>query len=125
MSTNSQIAFAPLGETIVVASDAVAPAGIQAAVYAKFDPQNAGQYRIINAGTVTVFLGVGISSAEATANAVAPIAGNPSPAIVLVPGAVEVLRFSQSNYSGANEAIYFSGLSSVATTVYITPGQGL
>lgn len=117
MSSNSQIAFTPLGETIVVAAAAVAPAGIQATVYPKYDPQNAGQYRFINIGTATVFLGTGNSAAEATANAVAPVAGNPSPAIVLVPGAVEVLRFNQSTY--------FSGLSSEATTVYVTPGQGL
>jgi hypothetical protein len=117
MSNNSQIAFSPLGETIVVAADATAPAGIQATVYAKFDPQNAGQYRFVNAGTNTVFLGTGTSAAEATANAVAPIAGNPSPAIVLLPGAIEILRF--------NKDTYFSGLAAAATTVYITPGQGL
>ena len=117
MSNNSQIAFTPLGQTIVVAADVAAPAGIQAPVYAKFDPQNAGQYRFINAGTATVFLGTGASAAEATANAVAPVAGTPSAAIVLVPGAVEILRF--------NQATYFSGLASAATTVYITPGQGL
>jgi hypothetical protein len=117
MSTNSQIAFSPLGETIVVAADAAAPAGIQATVYAKFDPQNAGQYRFVNAGTNTVFLGTGASATEATANAVAPIGGNPSPAIVLLPGAIEILRFNQSTY--------FSGLAAAATTIYITPGQGI
>jgi len=117
MSTNSQIAFTPLGKTAVVAAAASAPAGVQAPVYARFDPQNAGQYRFINSGTTTVFLGTGASASEATANAVAPIAGTPSAAIVLVPGAVEILRFSQDTY--------FSGLSSAAATVYITPGQGL
>lgn len=117
MSTNSQIAFAPLGETIVVAATAVAPTGIQALVFPKFDAQSTGQYRIINAGANTVFLGTGPSAAEAAANAVAPIAGNPSPAIVLVPGAVEILRFSPN--------IYFSGLAAAATTVYVTPGQGI
>lgn len=117
MSTNSQIAFTPLGKTIVVAAAASAPTGIQAPVYAKFDPQNAGQYRFINNGTTTVFLGTGSSAAEATTNAVAPVAGTPSAAIVLVPGAVEILRF--------NKDTFFSGLSSAAATVYITPGQGL
>lgn len=117
MSTNSQIAFSPLGETIVVAADAAAPTGIQAPVYSKFDPQSAGQYRFVNAGTNTVFLGTGASAAEATANAVAPIAGNPSPAVVLLPGAVEIIRF--------NKDTFFSGLASGATTVYVTPGQGL
>jgi hypothetical protein len=117
MSTNSQIAFSPSGQTIVVAATNPAPAGIQAPVYGKFDQQNAGQYRFINAGTVTVFMGTGASAAEATANAVEPTAGSPTAAIVLVPGAVEILRF--------NINTFFSGLSSSATTVYITPGQGL
>jgi hypothetical protein len=117
MSTNSQIAFSPLGETIVVAADATALAGIQAPVSARFYPQNAGQYRFVNAGTNTVFLGTGASAAEATANAVAPIAGNPSPAVVLLPGAVEIIRF--------NKDTFFSGLAAAATTVYVTPGQGI
>lgn len=117
MSTNSQIAFSPLGETIVVAAAAVAPAGIQAPVYQKFDPQNAGQFRFVNAGTNTVFIGTGASAAEAAANAVAPVAGNPSPAVVLLPGSIEILRF--------NKDTYFSGLAAAANTVYITPGQGL
>ena len=117
MSTNSQIAFSPLGETIVVAANATAPAGIQAPVYQKFDPQNAGQFRFVNAGTNTVFLGTGASAAEATANAVAPVAGNPSPAVVLLPGAVEIIRF--------NKDTFFSGLAAAANTVYVTPGQGL
>ena len=117
MGTNSQISFTPLGETLAVAAAAIAPAGLQAPVYTKFDPQNAGQYRFVNSGSVAVFLGAGNSAAEATANAVAPIAGNPSPAVVLLPGAIEILRF--------NKDTYFSGLASGATTVYVTPGQGL
>jgi hypothetical protein len=118
MSNNSQIAFSPLGETIVVAADATAPAGIQAPGYTKFDATNAGQYRITNASTANIaFIGTGATAAEATANAVAPIAGDPSPAIVLLPSSVAILRFSQ--------VTYFSGLAAAATTVYITPGQGL
>jgi hypothetical protein len=117
MSTNSQIAFNPQGKTIVVAASGVAPAGVQAPVYEKFNPQNAGQYRFVNAGTNTVFLGTGPTAALAQAAAVAPVAGTPSDAIVLVPGAVEILRF--------NIDTYFSGLASGATTVYITPGQGI
>ena len=117
MSTNSQIAFAPLGETVVVPAAAVAPTGVQALVYGRLDAQGTGQYRIINDSVYTVFLGVGTTAALATANAVAPIAGNASPAIVLVPGAVEILRFSRT--------CYFSGLASAAATVYIVPGEGI
>lgn len=117
MATNSQIAFNPQGETVVVAAAAVAPAGVQAPVYEKFNPQATGQYRFVNAGTNTVFLGTGPSAALAQAAAVAPVAGIPSDAIVLVPGAVEILRFGRESF--------FSGLSSAAATVYITPGQGI
>jgi hypothetical protein len=117
MGTNSQIAFTPLGKTIVVAAAAVAPAGIQAPVYDKLEQQSTGQYRLINAGTTTVFLGFGANATDATTNAVAPVAGTPSAAIVLVPGAVEILRFNQNTF--------FSGLSSLAATVYIVPGQGI
>jgi hypothetical protein len=117
MSTNSQIAFNPQGKTIAVAADAVAPAGVQAPVYEKFNPQNAGQYRFVNAGTATVFIGTGPTAALAQAAAVAPIAGTPSDAIPLLPGAVEILRF--------NKDTFFSGLASGATTIYVTPGQGI
>lgn len=115
MATNSQIAFNPQGKTVVVAADAIAPAGVQVPV--ANGQTAAGQFRIVNSGTVTVFLGVGSTAAAAQANAVAPVAGIPSEAIALVPGAVEILRF------GAE--VFFSGLASAAATVYITPGQGL
>jgi hypothetical protein len=117
MSTNSQIAFSPLGKTIVVAAAGTAPAGIQAPVLTKFEPQNEGQYRFVNAGTNTVFIGTGPTAALARAAAVAPVAGTPSGAIVLVPGAVEILR--------VNKDTYFSGLAAAANTVYITPGEGI
>ena len=118
MSTNSEMAFVPLGKTMVVAAAVSAPLGVQA-------PLGTGQqltygtcqYRVINAGTNTVFLGVGATAAAAQTAAVAPVAGTPSDAIVLVPGAVEVFRFEPN--------VFFSGLASSATTVYIVPGQGL
>ena len=117
MAQNSQIAFAPLGNTVVIPAAAVASTGVQALVDARFDAQSTGQYRIINSSANTVFLGVGGTAAEATANAVAPVAGTPSAAIVLVPGAVEVLRFGRESY--------FSGLASAASTVYIVQGEGM
>jgi len=117
MSTNSQIAFAPLGNTVVIPAAAVASTGVQALVDARFDAQATGQYRIINSSSNTVFLGIGPTAAIATANAVAPVAGTPSAAIVLVPGAVEVLRFGRESF--------FSGLASAASTVYIVQGEGM
>ena len=81
MSTNSQIAFGPLGETVVIPADSVAPAGVQALVASKFDAQSTGQYRIINSSENIVFLGVGPTAAVATANAVvsAYLAFDPAP----------------------------------------------
>jgi hypothetical protein len=117
MATNSQIAFAPLGNTVLIPAAAVAPAGVQALVASKFDAQSTGQYRIINSSTNTVFLGVGPTAAIATANAVAPVAGTPSAAIVLVPGAVEVLRFGRQ--------AFFSGLAAAASSVFIVQGEGM
>jgi hypothetical protein len=117
MSTNSQIAFNPQGNTVVVAAAAVAPAGVQAPVFEKFNPQNTGQYRFVNAGMDAVFIGTGPTAALAQAAAVAPVAGTPSSAVVLLPGAIEILRFNKDSY--------FSGLAAGANTVYITPGQGL
>jgi len=117
MAQNSQIAFAPLGNTVVIPAAASAPTGVQALVDSRFDAQGTGQYRIINSSANTVFLGFGSTAAIATANAVAPVAGTPSSAIVLVPGAVEVLRFGRESF--------FSGLASAASTVYIVQGEGM
>ena len=117
MATNSQIAFNPQGNTVVVTAAATAPTGVQAPVNGKFDAQATGQVRIVNAGTNTVHLGVGPSAADATANAVAATAGSPAAGIPLVPGAVEVLRFPLGSY--------FSGVAAGATTVYVTPGEGI
>ena len=117
MSTNSQIAFAPLGQTVVIPAAASASTGVQALVDSRFDGQGTGQYRIINSSTNTVFLGIGPTAAIATANAVAPTAGSPTAAIVLAPGAVEVLRFGRESF--------FSGLASASSTVYIVQGEGI
>ena len=117
MAQNSQIAFAPLGNTVVIPATTSASTGVQALVDARFDAQSTGQYRIINISANTVFLGIGPTAAIAAANAVAPVAGTPSAAIVLVPGAVEVLRFGRESF--------FSGLASAASTVYIVQGEGM
>ena len=117
MAQNSQIAFAPLGNTVVIPAASSASTGVQALVDSRFNGQATGQYRIINSSNNLVFLGVGPTAAIATANAVAPTAGSPTSAIVLVPGAVEVLRFGRESF--------FSGLASAASTVYIVQGEGM
>jgi hypothetical protein len=64
-----------------------------------------------------VHLGTGPTVAEAKTNAEAALSGNPGAGIPLLPGAVEILRFSAESY--------FSALSASAQTIYITPGQGI
>lgn len=117
MSTNSQIAFAPQGNTIVVASASSAPTGVQAPIKTRFSGQETGQVRIVNSGTVIVHLGVGSTAAEAASNAVAATAGSPAAGIPILNGTTQILRFP----AGA----FFSAVSASAATVYITPGQGI
>lgn len=118
MSSNSQIAFNPMGRTVVVPADAVAPAGVQAPVLAALSAQETGQVRIVNSSLNLVHLGVGSTAALAQAAAVAAAAGSPAAGIPLAAGAVEVLRFAP----GA----FFSGISAAGpSTVFVTPGQGL
>ncbi|CAB4169002.1 hypothetical protein UFOVP581_32 [uncultured Caudovirales phage] len=114
MSELSRAPFLATGRTIAVAAASTAPAGVIAPVASG---QDGGQYRVVNAGTTTVFLGVGATAATAQSASVAPIAGTPSGAIPLLAGAVEILSFG--------EGAFFSGQSSAAATVYITPGTGL
>ena len=117
MSTNSQIAFAPQGNTVVVAANTAAPSGVQAPIQTRFSGQDTGQVRIVNTSAVIVHLGIGSTAAEAATNAVAAAAGSPAAGIPITAGATQILRFQ----SGA----FFSGLSASAANVFITPGQGL
>lgn len=117
MATNSQIAFNPQGKTVVVAAAAVAPAGVQAPVDERFSARVSGQMRIVNSSLNLVHLGFGFSATEAAANAVAAVAGTPADGIPLLPGAIEIMRFPAGSW--------FSGVAAAASTVYLTPGEGL
>lgn len=117
MATNSQVPFNPLGETVAITANVAPPLGVQALAEQRFRTYAPGEYRVVNAGTATVHLGTGSTAAQAQANAVAAVSGNPAPGIPLLPGAVEIIRIAPE--------VYFSGAASGATTVYITPGQGL
>jgi len=117
MSTNSQIAWIPEGQTVVVAANNPAPTGIQVLVPQRYRSSASGQFRVVNAGAVLVWLGFGNTAAEAATAAAAATAGNPSSAVPLLPGAVEILRFAPE--------LFFSGFAASAATVYMTPGQGL
>lgn len=111
-------AFLQNGATQLIAAAATPPSAVQAlpnfTATSTSPPIN--QFRVVNSGTVTAFLGAGPTAALAATNsAVVSSSGN---AIPVLPGAVEILSFPPSWYFTASTA-------SGTATVYITPGQGL
>ena len=109
MSTN---AFTRTGNTVVFLAAATAPTPAQCLS----TTLGGNQYRIINAGSVTVFLGYGVASTDASNNAVVVTStGNAFP---LLAGTDEILTFVPN--------AYFTGITATANaSVYITPGDGL
>jgi len=105
-------AFTKLGNTVAFIAASTAPTPVQATS----TTLGGNQYRIINAGTVTVFLGYGANSAEA--NAAAAVVSTSGEALPLLPGTDEILTFVPN--------AYFTGITSANTAaIYITPGDGL
>ena len=109
MSTN---AFTKTGNTVVFTAATSAPTPVQCSS----STLGGNQYRIINAGSVTVFLGYGVVSSDASNNAVVVTStGNAFP---LLAGTDEILTFVPN--------AYFTGITATANaSVYITPGDGL
>ena len=103
--------FTPSGNTVAFTAAATAPTPVQAVS----STLGGNQYRILNAGSVTVFLGVGQTAAEANAKAtVVTTTGN---CIPLLAGTDEIITFLPN--------AYFTGATSSSTaTIYITPGDG-
>lgn len=109
MSTN---AFTKTGNTVAFTANVAAPTAVQAIS----TTIGGNQYRIINSGTVTVFLGYGTTAASANTNAT--VVTTTSPAFPLLPGTDEILTFVPN--------AYFTGITaSGAATIYVTPGDGL
>ncbi len=109
MGTN---AFTKLGNTVVFTAATTAPTAVQAVS----TTLGGNQYRIINSGTVTVFLGYGTTASDAS-NA-ATIVISTAPALPLLPGTDEILTFVPN--------AYFTGITSNGTAnIYITPGDGV
>jgi len=103
--------FAPSGNTIVFVAASTAPSPVQCVS----NTLGGNQYRVINSGTVIAYLGVGNSSANATANAV--VVSTTASSIPLLPGTDEILTFAPN--------AYFTAITSTSTaSVFITPGDG-
>ena len=105
-------AFTKTGNTVVFTAAASAPTPIQAVS----TTLGGNQYRIINAGSVTVFLGYGTDGISANSNAA--IITTTGTSIPLLPGTDEVLSFVPN--------AYFTGITATSNaTVYVTPGDGM
>lgn len=105
-------AFTKTGNTVTFLAATTAPTPVQCAS----TTIGGNQYRIINAGNVTVFLGYGATASDATNNAVQVT--STQPAFPLLPSTDEILTFMPN--------AYFTGVvASGNATVYITPGDGL
>jgi hypothetical protein len=105
-------AFTKLGNTVAFTANTAAPTPVQAVS----TTLGGNQYRIINAGTVTVFLGYGSSATDASNNAA--VVTTTGPSLPLLPGTDEILTFVPN--------AYFTGVTSSGTAqVYITAGDGL
>ena len=104
-------AFTKLGNTVVFTAATTAPTAVQAVS----TTLGGNQYRIINAGTNTVFLGYGTTAAAA--NTAAAVVTSSGDALPLLAGTDEILTFLPN--------AYFTGItSSSSAVVYITPGDG-
>lgn len=105
-------AFQKTGNTVTFTADTVAPTPVQCSS----TTLGGNQYRVINTGTVTVFLGYGQDAANATTNA--GIVTTTGPSFPILPNTDEILTFVPN--------AYFTGItSSGIATIYITPGDGL
>lgn len=107
------LAFSPLGLTVSFTAANTVPTSAQASTTAPAT-RPAFQYRVVNAGTETVLLGVGVDDTTAKAAAASIAAG----AVPIVPGTVEILGFPAGSF--------FTGKTASGTSVvYVTPGEGL
>ena len=105
-------AFTKLGNTVVFTAATTAPAAVQAAS----TTLGGNQYRIVNPGSVTVFIGYGSTAAEANTNA--SVVTSSGASLPLLPGTDEILSFVPN--------AYFTGVTSSGTaSIYVTPGDGL
>jgi hypothetical protein len=92
-------------------ADTTAPTPVQAVS----STLGGNQYRIINAGTATVFLGYGTDAVSANSNAA--IITTTGTSIPLLPGTDEILSFVPN--------AYFTGITASSNaTIYVTPGDG-
>ena len=105
-------AFTKTGNTVAFVANVAAPTAVQAIS----TTLGGNQYRILNSGTVIVFLGYGTTADSANTNA--SVVTTTGASFPLLPGTDEILSFVPN--------AYFTGITSGGTAnVYITPGDGI
>jgi hypothetical protein len=103
--------FTPSGNTVTFTAGTTAPTPVQAVS----TTLGGNQYRILNAGSVTAFLGVGTTAAAA--NSAAAVVTSSGQAIPLLAGTDEIITFLPNAY-------FTASTSSSSAVIYITPGDG-
>ena len=103
--------FTPSGNTVTFTAAVTAPTPVQAVS----TTLGGNQYRILNAGSVVAFLGIGTTAAAA--NTAAAVVTSSGTAIPLLAGTDEVITFAPNAYFTAVTA-------SSSAVIYITPGDG-
>lgn len=110
MSTN---AFAATGNTVSFTANVTV---ITAPAQAVSNGIGSSQYRVVNTANVTVFMGVGNTSAAANASSV--VVSGTGNAIPLLANSTQVLTFVPN--------AWFNGATSAGTgSVFVTPGDGI
>lgn len=105
-------AFTRTGNTITFTAATTAPTPVQC----PSTTLGGNQYRIINTGTVVVFLGYGTTSSDASNNAT--VITTTGLSLPLLPSTDEILSFVPN--------AYFTAITASGTAqIYITPGDGL
>lgn len=105
-------AFTRTGNTVAFTANVAAPTPVQCIS----STLGGNQYRIINSGSVTVFLGYGTASSDASNNAT--VVTTTGLALPLLPNTDEILSFVPN--------AYFTAITASGTAqIYITPGDGL
>jgi len=105
-------AFTRTGNTVAFTANVAAPTPVQCIS----STLGGNQYRIINSGTVAVFLGYGTASSDASNNAT--VVTTTGLALPLLPNTDEILSFVPN--------AYFTAITASGTAqIYITPGDGL
>lgn len=109
----NNIAFQPMGNTTLLAVTTSSGSANVAAI----SPVN--QFMIANTGNAAAFINM---STLSNVTVTQPVAGTPGTGFCIPAGQVKVVSSIQSS---PTQTMYFAGIASSNTTIYITPGEGL